>query len=108
MALVYIYSLYEGFTTKFFMTIELATASISEKEFKDKYPRFHDVVDKLMKEKYNIYLPPSMFKTVKLLRDARNSIAHGEKEALPDVGIIELCSATITAYFNYLVHRFYK
>ena len=106
MALIYIYSLYEGFTTKFFMSIELATSSISKKEFKERYPRFHDIVDKLMKEKYNIYLPSDIFKVVKLLREARNSIAHGEKEALPDIGIIELCSTTVGKYFNYLVHRF--
>ena len=76
--------------------------------FKKKYPRFHDVIDKIMKDKYGIYLPHEMFNTVKLLREARHSIVHGEKEALSDIEIVWLCSTTIASYFNYLVHRFYK
>ncbi len=67
MALIYFYSLYEGFTREFFITVEIHGSHITPQEFKKIYPRFHDIIDKLIKDKYSIYLPHQIFKIIKLL-----------------------------------------
>ena len=107
MALVYFYSLYEGFTTRFFKKLTMNDFEIDEAQFKKQYPRFHDIVEKLMKRVYKFYIPKRMYSVIMLLREARHNIAHGEKNAKSEFGIIEICYHTLLEYFHYVENRRY-
>ena len=52
MSLVYFSSLYEGFTRIFFQTLTFFDFGTDKDEFDKQYPRFHDIIEILMKGRY--------------------------------------------------------
>ncbi len=90
---------------QFFLKIETNCSDISLGEFKEIYPRLHDIIQKLMRSKYRITLPPRIFKVIKMLHEARNNIIHDSRDAKSDF-ILELCSTTINAYFTFILGKF--
>jgi hypothetical protein len=101
-AVVYLYSLYEAFTWNFFGALLLQDKNISYQEFKVRYPRFHDVLEKVVRGIYNIFLPKHIYETINHLRIARNQIIHLGKKAKPSFEIIEKCYDSITEYFEFI------
>jgi len=102
MAVVYFYSLYEAFTRNFFGALLLRDKNISYQEYKIRYPRFHDVLEKVVRGIYDIFLPKHIYETINHLRIARNQIIHLGKNAKPSFDIIEKCYDSITEYFEFL------
>jgi len=105
MALVYFYSLYEGFTRAYFKNLTLNDFGLKESEFNRKFSAFHDIVKNLMKDIYKIHIPKNIFSNLKMLRDARHRIAHGVKNAKSDFAIVEICYQTLLEYFRYMENR---
>ncbi|TFG30027.1 MAG: hypothetical protein EU532_01735 [Promethearchaeota archaeon] len=102
MAVVYFYSLYEAFTRNFFGALLLRDNNISYQEYKIRYPRFHDVLEKVVRGIYDIFLPKHIYETINHLRIARNQIIHLGKNAKPSFDIIETCYDSLTEYFEFL------
>ncbi|MFX0035166.1 MAG: hypothetical protein ACFE9I_05950 [Candidatus Hermodarchaeota archaeon] len=102
MALVYFYSLYEGFTREFFKKLTMNDLKITKSEFDSRYQSFHDIIEKLMKDLYKIHIPDNVFSVIMKLRIARHNIAHGEKDAKSDFDIVKICFQALFEYFQYM------
>lgn len=105
MALIYFYSAYEAFTRTFFAKVLNYDVGMSIEEFSSQFHSFHEILQKVVKEKYQIYLPNRIFKVLRELQVARNNIVHLGKKAKTEFEIIENCFKAIIESFLYIEKR---
>ena len=107
MALVYLYSLYEGIIRIFFRKVAYHDLKIPEHEFNEQYRKFQKIIN-LMKSQYGIYLDDDVFGVIMKLKKARHNIAHGVGVAKPEFEIIVLCHQVILEYFDFIEEQMFR
>jgi len=99
MAIIYFYSIYEAFTRTFFAKVLNYDLGMSVEEFNSEFHSAHEILKKVVKEKYQIYLPNRIFNVIRELQVARNNIVHFCKKAKTEFEIIENCFRRIVESF---------
>lgn len=100
MAIVYFYSLYEGYTWKVFKKVALIDLGMSEGDFKKEYPEFKDLKRKLIKKKFRI--PKYIYESIETVRKGRNKIVHDGGEARAEFEVIKNSYHIFIDYFKYI------
>lgn len=102
MAFIYFYSVYEAFTRTFFARVMDCDEGMSIEQFNAEFHKFHELRKRVIKEKYQIYLPKQVFRILRLLQNDRNDIVHLGKNAKPESENIEYCFRIIADYFEFI------
>jgi len=104
MASVYFIALFEGFTRSFIKKIVYIEYGIEKKQFDQRYFKFNDILNNILREKFHINLNKQFKKwdVIKELRNARNQVVHNGKNMIPDFQIVKICFEALIAYFNFI------
>jgi len=105
MALMYFYTQYEGFNRHFFRKLEKYNEKIDRTEFDEKFSKFNDIIQRIIKDKYKIVLPFHIFQEIDKCRLARNVIVHQGLEAPPNFEIIDRFYRAFIKFFTHVKEK---